>query len=123
MAGAIEITVGDVTDIEAHVFARYSTELTDEVALRGAIRGPFCEGVHTLTADFAFRPVRSQDRRVLVAEAVVTDPCLWSAEMPHVYDVEVVARIGDHVVAEHHSKIGLRRLSPRRPVDFAPGTG
>jgi beta-galactosidase/beta-glucuronidase len=58
-----------------------------------------------------------------MADAVVTDPCIWSPEMPHVYDVDVVARIGDQIVAVHHEKIGLRRLAPRRPVDLAPGTG
>ena len=58
-----------------------------------------------------------------MAEVVVSDPCLWSAEMPHLYHVQVEARQGERVVAEYRGEIGLRRLAPRRPVDFAPGTG
>ena len=54
-----------------------------------------------------------------MAEAVVTDPCMWSPEMPHLYHVDVEARQGEQVVAEYHGTIGLRRLAPRRPVDFA----
>jgi Glycosyl hydrolases family 2 len=123
MTQVIEIFVGDVTDVEAHVYAQYSGELTEGVVLRGAICGPFCEGVRTLTADFEFRPVGSDDPQTVLAEAVVTDPCMWSAEMPHVYNVEVEACQGEKVVTDHRGKIGLRRLAPRRPVDFAPGTG
>jgi hypothetical protein len=43
--------------------------------------------------------------------------------MPHLYNVDVEARAGERFVAEYHGKIGLRRMAPRRPVDFAPGTG
>jgi hypothetical protein len=57
------------------------------------------------------------------AEAIITDPCMWTAEMPQLYQVDIVARRGGNVVAEYHEKIGLNRLAPRRPVDFAPGTG
>src|SRR5262245_54989894 len=118
MEAAIEIFVGDVTDVEAHVFAQYLGAEFDSVVLTGNLRGPFCEGVRTLPAKFEFRPVQSDDPNVTRAEAVVTDPCMWSAEMPHVYNVVVEARLGDKVVAEHRGKIGLRRLAPRRPVDF-----
>jgi beta-galactosidase/beta-glucuronidase len=48
---------------------------------------------------------------------------MWTAEMPHLYQADIEARVGDHVIAEYHGTIGLRRLAPRRPVDFAPGTG
>ena len=123
MIGAIEIVLGDVTDVEAHVYARIVGEQVEGVELSGSLRGPFCEGVRTLPADFDFRAVVSNEPRVAAAEAVVTDPCMWSAAMPHVYNVDVEARVGDRVVAEHRGKIGLRRLAPRRPVDFAPGTG
>jgi beta-galactosidase/beta-glucuronidase len=123
MADAIEITVGDVTDVEAHVYARFASESIEGVQLRGVIRGPFCDVVRTLTADFEFRPTNSHDPRAVLAEAVVTDPCMWSVEMPHVYDIDITAHISERVVAEHRGKIGLRRMAPRRPVDFAPGTG
>jgi beta-galactosidase/beta-glucuronidase len=123
MSDAIEIAVGDVTDVEAHVFARYTGQQVGGVILSGTVRGPFCEGVRTLAAEFSFREVESTDDAVQSAEAVLTDPCLWSETMPHLYNVDVEASVGGRVVAEYHGKIGLRRLAPRRPVDFAPGTG
>ena len=43
-----------------------------------------------------------------LAEAVVPDPCMWSPEMPHLYQADVEARQGDRVVAEYHGTIGLR---------------
>lgn len=114
-----EITVGDVTDVEAHVHARYLRAAS--AILRGTVRGPFCEKGRTLPATFAFRPTDGIQPNM--AEAVVTDPCMWTPEMPHVYRVELQALDGDAVVAEFDGTIGLRRLPPRRPVDFAPGTG
>jgi len=119
MENEIEIFVGDVTDMEARVFARYRG--TDPIILRGALRGPFCEKGRTLPADFTFRDL--SPRQTGLAEAIVTDPCMWSPEMPHLYRVEVAAVQGERVVAEYHGTIGLQRLAPRRPVDFAPGTG
>lgn len=119
MSDQFEICVGDVTDIEAHVRARYNGSET--ASLRGKVRGPFCERGHTLPADFPFREVKASQG--IIAEAIVTDPCMWTREMPHVYRVEIEALDGDRVVAQYKGTIGLRRLAPRRPVDFAPGTG
>jgi beta-galactosidase/beta-glucuronidase len=123
MTDSIEIYVGDVTDVEARVFARYVGAEKDGVVLRGTLRGPNCEVAQTLPAEFVFRDVNSATAGVFVGEAVVTDPCLWSAELPHLYDVDVEAWQGERMVAGYHGRIGLRRLAPRRPVDFAPGTG
>jgi beta-galactosidase/beta-glucuronidase len=120
MASDIEIIVGDVTDVEARVIARYHGSMKD-VELRGTLRGPFCEKGRTLPAEFVFRPSGKSDHAR--AEAVVPDPCMWTPDMPHLYQADVEARLGDELVAEYHGTIGLRRLAPRRPVDFAPGTG
>jgi beta-galactosidase/beta-glucuronidase len=119
MTNAIEVVVGDVTDMEARVLARFTGQAM--VTLSGTIRGPYCDNVRTLPAEFSFRNLAPQQDGV--AEAIVTEPCMWSAEMPHLYHVNIDARRGEHVVATYHDKIGLRRLAPRRPVDFAPGTG
>jgi len=119
MSDQIEISVGDATDVEAYVHARYLG--SESVTLRGKLRGPFCERGHTLPADFPFREVNTPQGKQ--AEAIVTDPCMWTPEMPHIYRVEVEALDGDCVVARYNGTIGLRRLAPRRPVDFAPGTG
>jgi hypothetical protein len=124
MAEEIEVSVGDVTDVEARVYARYrgASEVTAPIKISGRLRGPFCDRARTLVADFDFQPVKSDDGPES-ALAVVTDPCMWTEEMPHFYQVDVEARQGGQVVAEYHGKIGFRRLAPRRPVDFAPGTG
>lgn len=131
MSSAIEISVGDVTDMHAQVIARYDVdpakalagEAFEQLVLCGTVRGPFCEVAKTLPADFEFRELPSNEPQVVVAQALVANPCLWSPELPHLYDVEIQARAGERVVAEYRGKIGLRRLAPRRPVDFAPGTG
>jgi hypothetical protein len=48
---------------------------------------------------------------------------MWTPEMPHLYQADVEALRGTEIIAEYHGPVGLRRLAPRRPVDFAPGTG
>ncbi len=120
MISEIEIVVGEVSDVEACVYARYHGPVGG-VILRGTLRGPFCETSRTLPAEFAFRDLGKDD--VAESVAVVPDPCMWSPEMPHLYRVDLEALQGEHVIAEHQSQIGLRRLAPRLPVDFAPGTG
>jgi beta-galactosidase/beta-glucuronidase len=120
MSSDIEIVVGDVTDVEARVIARYHGAKKD-VVLRGTLRGPFCEKGRTLPAELIFRDFSNADR--VQAEALVPDPCMWTPEMPHLYQADVEARQGERVLAEYHGTIGLCRLAPRLPVDFAPGTG
>lgn len=120
MSSNIEIVVGEVSDIEARVVARYRGP-DSAVWLRGTLRGPFCENSRTLSAEFCFRQLQIEG--ATEAEAVVPDPCMWSAEMPHLYRVDVEAVQGDTVLTEYHGTVGLRRLAPRLPVDFAPGTG
>ncbi len=119
MANDIEISVGDVTDMEAHIYAHYLGN--DLAKLSGKIRGPFCENTRTLPAEYAFRQTSSTQGST--AEAVVTDPCLWSAELPHMYRIDVQATRDGQTIAEYHGTVGLQRLAPRRAVDFAPGTG
>jgi beta-galactosidase/beta-glucuronidase len=115
MPGEIEITVGDVNDVEAHLYARYvapaDVELfpTERTAIRGTLRGPHCESARTLPAVFMFRGVPGESRPT--AEAIVNDPCTWSAELPHLYQCDVVAEQGGRVVAEYHGAIGFRRSS------------
>ena len=120
LASDIEIVVGDVTDVEARVIARYRGT-TDGVTLRGTLRGPFCEKARTLPAEFTFQYFGNRGGNQI--ETVVSDPCMWTPEMPHLYEADLEARRDGELVAEYHGSIGLRRLAPRRPVDFAPGTG
>jgi hypothetical protein len=119
MKSEIEITIGDVTDIEARVIARYLGPSAD-IRLQGTLRGPFCERARTLPAEMVFHKAGNA---TLTAEAIVPDPCMWTPEMPHLYQADLEAVSGGEIVAEYHGPVGLRRLAPRRPVDFAPGTG
>src|SRR5947207_2779894 len=78
MSSEIEIVVGDVTDVEARVLARYHGS-EQGIELRGTLRGPFCEKSRTLPAEFVFHSsVKDND---IHAEAIGPDPCtglrLW----------------------------------------------
>jgi hypothetical protein len=110
MPAQIEITVGDVNDVEAHVFAKYQPSDADPradtpIVLHGTLRGPFCETARTLPALIMFRATATDP---LTAEAIVPDPCVWSSELPHLYQADVEARQGERVLAEFHGPIGFR---------------
>ncbi|MEX0614239.1 MAG: hypothetical protein WD738_20415 [Pirellulales bacterium] len=114
MPDTIEIFVSDVNDVEARVFARYVGAAEDRaeaepIVLRGTLRGPYCAGSRTLPAEIAFRDLGPQ--QIGLAEALVPDPCTWSAELPHLYQADVEARQGERMVAEFHGTIGLRRAT------------
>ncbi len=89
-----EIAVGDVSEVEATVRVRYRGPASESVAICGAIRGPYCERAHTLPADYPFQALAGE---IASAEAVVTDPCTWSKELPHLYRVDVAAMHGEAI--------------------------
>ncbi len=109
MTAEIEISVGDVNDVEARVYARYVGVEAEGVVLTGTLRGPYCEGSRTLPARIEFRDAGQPG----LIEALVPDPCTWSPELPHVYHVDVKARNGERVVAAYHGEIGLRRAADK----------
>jgi beta-galactosidase/beta-glucuronidase len=110
MSKSIEIFVRDVSDVEGHVYARFVDASADEpVVVSGTVRGPYCERARTLPAEILFRDLGPKDMGL--AEAVVPDPCVWSPELPHLYQADVEARQGELVVAEYHGMIGLRRAT------------
>jgi beta-galactosidase/beta-glucuronidase len=112
MPGDIEISVGDVNDVEARVFANYRTDDAthgDTARISGTLRGPYCETARTLPAEFAFRQTASGS--TVTAEAYVADPCIWSPELPHVYQADIEVRQGGGVVAEYHGPIGFRKAA------------
>src|SRR4029079_10628263 len=115
MSGNIEITVGDVNDVEAHVFAKYVAPSGDakRVVLSGTLRGPFCESSRTLPATFLFRPLENGETPT--AEAIVPDPCIWSPELPHVYQADVKVVQGNRLISEYHEQLGLKRSHAARP--------
>ena len=101
-----EITVSDVSDVEATVTVRYRPAANNSsTSVRGMLRGPYCEVMRTLVAEFEFRAV---DGEPGVAVARVVDPCLWSRDLPHLYEVEVKVYCGEQEVAEFQGPIGLQ---------------
>jgi hypothetical protein len=127
MLPCIEISVGDVNDVEAHVFARYvvaesacaQPAETETVKLRGTLSGPYSTQTRTLPAEIKFRDLGPQ--RSGLAQAVVPDPCIWSAELPQFYRVDVEAVRNEQIVAEYHGHVGLKRAKPRRGGIAFPG--
>ena len=111
--GSIELEVGELSNMEARVVARFCPAAGDgqgereRILLRGTLRGPYCELTHTLPAEYAFRDVGPGE--AAAAEAVVPDPCMWSPELPHVYHADVEAVRSGQIVAEYHGQIGLRQ--------------
>jgi Glycosyl hydrolases family 2 len=117
MNGSIEIIVRDVSDVEGHVFAQYNAPIggrmgDEPVAMRGTLRGPYCKRAHTLPAEIAFRDLGPKEKALAVA--IVPDPCVWSPELPHLYQVDIEARKGERVLAEYHGMIGLRATPKER---------
>jgi hypothetical protein len=127
MNGAIQILVRDVNDLEGRVHAQYvdpvaagnETRDGDRVMLHGTIRGPFCEQTRTLPAEFKFRDLGPKHSGL--AEVVISNPCTWSPELPHLYQVDVQARRGEKIVAEYHGQLGLKRSKVRRGGMAFPG--
>lgn len=105
------IDVGEVSDLEARVIVRFAD---DDVQLSGSLRGPYCKNAHTLPAEYPLVRLAGQQSE---AVAIVTDPCAWSPELPHLYRVEVEAIRGDAVVATYHGQLGLRRTSEPKNWD------
>ena len=105
----LEVFFGHTSDAVAYVYARLSGVPADgSWRLSGSLTGPVCRYAETL-------PARSQlvDRgpgASLLAAAAVPEPCFWSPEMPHLYDVEIELRHGDDMVATAKRLFGFRNL-------------
>ena len=50
-----EISVAEVSEVEAKVLVRYHSNTDEPIVLRGTLRGPYCERAHTLSAEYPFR--------------------------------------------------------------------
>jgi Glycosyl hydrolases family 2 len=111
-SGSIELTVAEVSNIEARVEARFcpaegvGVGPGAPVVLKGLLRGPYCKRARTLLAEYPFRDAGDGS-----AAAVIPDPCLWSSEMPHLYHVELEALECETVIARCSGPIGLRGKS------------
>jgi hypothetical protein len=103
---------GELTANRAQVFVRAARigELAD-CTLHGYVHGPHCEYAHTLPAKFALQDLGAGP--TLLARATLTDPCLWTSDLPQIYDVHIELRRGSEVLARQQRMLGLRGLGSR----------
>jgi hypothetical protein len=94
----LEIEVAEANPAVARIRVRVSrSAAAGAERLTGFVKGPYCDRARTLPATFPLVDQGGSDP--LEAEAVVPDPCFWTAELPFVYEVAVpalgiVCRIG-----------------------------
>jgi hypothetical protein len=81
--------------------------ISERIVLHGTVRGPYCERARTLPAEFAFRDLGPQ--QVGLATAIIPDPCVWSPELPQLYQVDIEAQQQGRVIAQYHGRIGFRQ--------------
>jgi hypothetical protein len=76
--------------------------------LSGGLTGPVCRYAETLPAQSLW--VDRGPGASLLAAATVPEPCFWSPEMPHLYEVEVELRHEGQVIATSRRLFGFRNL-------------
>jgi len=105
----LDVFHGDLTANRAVVYARLPRAADDAgLSLGGHVRGPRCLHAETLPATAPL--VDLGPGPTLLAQAVVTEPCFWSPDLPAIYDVVIKLQRGDEVVATARREIGLRAL-------------
>ncbi len=89
---ALELFFGEATDAEARVYARLPADGPfDGCQLTGTLTGPECRFAKTLPATFSFRDLGAGHG--LLAEAIVTEPCFWTPDLPFLYRCTVELRM------------------------------
>ena len=124
----VEVFFGDANNAEARIYARLASERAAAGAqLTGRVVGPSCMYAKTLSAAIRLAPKRTpQDSTAprLLSEAIVPDPCFWSAEMPYLYRVEVELHAAGQLLAAAEWDLGIRPLGVRGRkllLEGAPG--
>jgi len=105
----LEIFPGEASDALARVYVRLPRPAGSEATLAGKVSGPYSESARTLPAEF---PLRELDPgSMLLAEAIITEPCFWTLDAPFLYRVSVELRDKSQVIAAHEELWALRRPS------------
>ncbi|MEX2114650.1 MAG: hypothetical protein WD845_15765 [Pirellulales bacterium] len=105
----LEVFFGRTSDAVAYVYARLPGVAADgSWQLRGQLTGPLCRYAETLPAHLPL--VDRGAGPSLLAAATVPEPCYWTPEMPHLYDVEVELLRGNKAVANARRVFGFRNL-------------
>jgi hypothetical protein len=112
---SLDIFFGEASNAAARVYARLPADgLPNECTLTGRVVGPSCEYSRTLSATVPFTSKSSArisgDSEMLLAEAIVPDPCFWSQELPFLYRAEIELRCGSEVLETAERPFGIRPL-------------
>lgn len=106
----LELFFGAATESICHVYARLATpDPARRWQLAGTLVGPACAYASTLPATYRFTDRTSPTG--LLAEALVPDPCYWTPQLPHLYDVELELVEDGRVVETVRRGFGIRRLA------------
>lgn len=111
-AESIELFFGDANPAETRVYARLAhAELRPGDRLAGTLTGPYCSRAHTLPA--TARLVDAGPGESLLAQAIVSDPCFWTPELPYLYRAHVELLRGQTVLESIDRLLGIRPLGCR----------
>jgi len=113
----LQLFFGECSTAEARIYAVLPADAAPEgCTLTGVVTGPQCALAHTLDASATFvsrKPIVDGGPEMLVAEALVNDPCFWSPELPMLYRVRVELRRADEVLVAAEHLLGIRPLGTR----------
>jgi hypothetical protein len=108
----LDVFFGEATPTQAHVYGRLPrANWPVDAKLHGTISGPSCLYAQTLPASFRFVDRSLGD--MLLAEAILPDPCFWTPGLPYLYQVDIQLRQGTNVLAEVSRHFGIRPLGTR----------
>ncbi len=106
MQDSLDLIVTERTENHARILlaARAGSTIGD---ITGVVRGPYCEFTKTLTADFHFKATATGGG----VEALVMEPCYWTAQMPFWYDLRLKVKTQGGTEREEILPAGIKRFN------------
>jgi hypothetical protein len=113
---SVEIFVGQATNMGARIYVGVRSDIAFEQVARprrltGSVSGPECRYARTLPIHVPLRETDSKSP--LLAEALVPDPCFWTPQMPHLYQVQADIYDGHDKIGQCGAMFGIRRFTTR----------
>jgi beta-galactosidase/beta-glucuronidase len=104
----VELATVDASPVVARLTARLPGVASEELTLGGFVYGPLCDRTQTLPARCPFVAKQNAPGELL-AEAIVPDPCFWSAQLPMVYRLRLELRAAGELAASRELLFKLRQ--------------